>query len=152
MVKESGLDKILEKKYNECEEIEELANDLSGGWWNYRVIEKENRWTNKADKEYFEKYFEIHEVYYKEDGEIWAWSENPMSIYLENFKEVGQLMKQIKKAIKRPVLKLVKGTDEEEELVPTMKTLKQYKETELSDWDPEDFWKEIEMENETGRK
>ena len=143
MGKENGLDKILEKKYNKCEETKKLADDLSGGWWNYRVIEKEHRWTNKAGKEYFERYFEIHEVYYKGDGEIWAWSENPMSLYIENFKEVGQLMKQIKKATKRPVLKLVKGIDGKEELVPTMKTLKQYR---------EDFWKEIEMENETGRK
>lgn len=139
MSKANGLDKILEKKYNVPEEIEELANDLSGGWWNYRLIEKENRWKNKAGKEYFEKYFEIHEVYYKADGEIWAWSENPMSIYFEDFKEVGQLIKQIKNATRKPVLRLVKGVDGKEELVPTMKTLKQYKETEISNWNSNDF-------------
>ena len=149
MSKESGLDKILEKKYDVPEEIEELARSLSGGWWNYRLIEKENRWTNKSGKEYFEKYFEIHEVYYDGNGEIWSWSENPMEIYLENFGEINPLVKQIKKAVKKPVLKLVKGS-EGEELIPTMKTLKQYKKSELSNWDPEDFWKE--MGDETGRE
>lgn len=104
-------------------------------------------------KEYFEKYFEIHEVYYKGDGEIWGWSENPMSIYFENFKEVGHLVKQIRAATRKPVLRLVKGEDGEEELVPTMKTLKEYKKVDLSNWCSEDFWKEIEeTENETGRE
>ena len=147
------IDKILEKGYNVPEEIEELANDLGGGQWNYRLIEKESHWTNKAGKEYFEKYFEIHEVYYKGDGEIWGWSENPMSIYFENFKEVGYLVKQIRAATRKPVLRLVKGEDGEEELVPTMKTLKEYKKVDLSNWCSEDFWKEIEeTENETRRE
>ena len=143
------LDKDLEKEYNIPEEIEELANDLEGSWWNYRVIEKESRWTNKAGKEFFEKYFEIHEIYYKGNGEIWAWSENPMGIYFEEFGEVSQLMKQIKKAIKKPVLKIIKNQDGEE-IVTTMKTLKQYKKSELSNWNAEEAWKEIE--NETRRE
>lgn len=150
MRKENGLDKILKKKYDIPEEMEKLADDLAGGWWNYRLIEKENRWKDKTGKEYFEKYFEIHEVYYREDGEIWAWSENPMSIYFEDYKEIGQLIKQIKNATKKPVLRLVKDDKGEEELVPVMKTLKQYKETELSNWDTKDFWKDVE--NETRRK
>ena len=131
------IDKIPEKEYNILEETEELAGD-PGGWWNYRLIEKESHWTNKAGKEYFEKYFEIHEVYYKGDGEIWGWSENPMSIYFENFKEVGHLIKQIRAATRKPVLKLVKSEDGEE-LVPAMKTLKEYKKVDLSNWCSEDF-------------
>jgi len=143
--KESELDKILEKEYNVPEEVEEFANEIGGGWWNYRVIEKESRWTNKSGKEYFEKYFEIHEVYYKGDGEIWAWSEDQMNISFENVGEVAEIIKQIKKAIKKPVLKLVKDVDGEE-LVPTMKTLKQYKPSDLTNWKAEDFWEELENE------
>lgn len=149
---ENEIDKIREKEYHMPKEIEELIEDLGGGWWNYRLIEKESHWTNKAGKEYFEKYFEIHEVYYKGDGEIWGWSENPMSIYFENFKEVGYLVKQIKAATQKPVLRLVKSKDGEE-LVSTMKTLKEYKKVDLSNWGSEDFEKEVkETKNETRRE
>lgn len=139
---ENEIDKIREKEYNMPKEIEELIEGLGGGWWNYRLIEKEISWTNKAGKEYFEKYFGIHEVYYKDDGEILGWSEDPMSIYFKNFKEVGHLIKQIKAATQKPVLRLVKSKDGEE-LVPTMKTLKEYKKVDLSNWYSEDFEKEV---------
>lgn len=124
------------------EEAEEVAKDWSGGWWNSRVIEKESRWKDKSGKEYFEKYFEIHEVYYNGEGEIIAWSQDPLGIYFENVKDVRPTIKQIKKAIKKPVLRLIKESEDQEELVPTMKTLKQYKKEDLSNFNLEDFWNE----------
>lgn len=152
MDNQNKIDKIREKEYNMPEEIEELIEGLGESWWNYRLIEKEISWTNKAGKEYFEKYFEIHEVYYKDDGEILGWSEDPMSIYFKNFKEVGHLIKQIKAATQKPVLRLVKSKDGEE-LVSTMKTLKEYKKVDLSNWGSEDFGKKSRRQkNETRRE
>lgn len=48
-----------------------------------------------------------------EKGEIWSWTENPVGIYFENYKEMKQVLKQYKKACKHPILKFEKHGIEE---------------------------------------
>lgn len=133
--KETELDKLLDKEFEIPESVEKLANDLSGGWWNYRLIEKEETWTsNITGKEYFERYYDIHEVYYGADGEIWAWSENPMKIYFQSADEVKILIKQIKKASKHKILKLIKDKDGNDKLIPTGKYLKDITDKDISNF------------------
>ena len=74
-------------------EIEELADELSGGWWNYRIVEKSNSWIGPDGNRHLEKYYELHEVYYNGKGEIWSWTENPVGIYFESYEE-GSLYKE----------------------------------------------------------
>lgn len=47
--------------------------------WNYRAIEKEYKG---------EKYYEIHEVYYNDNGTIYAMSENPDVPYGETLDDL----------------------------------------------------------------
>ena len=64
----SYLDELIEKSkdYEIPEEIEELAESIGGGWWNYRFLEIVQGST---------KFYELHEVYYDGDGKPWAWSD-----------------------------------------------------------------------------
>jgi len=64
--------------------------------WNYRVFQKEN-----ADKSFF---YEIHEVYYTEEGNIRYTSENPMSAFGESIKELGRDLEMLKAALEKPVI------------------------------------------------
>lgn len=109
------------------EEAEELANEWTGGYWNYRLIEKENKWTGVDNKEYIDIYYEIHEVYYDGKGKVIAWSENPMSLYFENKHDVSFILKRIKKATKKSILKLVKKDNGDEDLISTNRFLKNIK-------------------------
>lgn len=113
----------LKDRYND---IEEFANEITGGWWNYRLIEKTTSWTGKDDKEYSETFYEIHEVYYDGNGQPFAWSENPMSIYFTDNKDVKIILKQIKEACKHNILR-IETTKDGESLVSTNKKMKQIK-------------------------
>ncbi len=102
------------------EEAEEIAKDFDGGWWNYRVIEKTEKWDSPFDRKiHTENYYEIHEVYYNGKGEIIAWSENSISLYFESYRDFKDTLKHIKQATKRSVLKL-----EDDKLEDTHKLLK----------------------------
>ena len=101
-----------------------ISEQLSEGWWNYRFVQITNTWTcNK--KEQSETYYELHEVYYDGKGRVICWSENPMSIYYDDYKDHKTVMKQIKKAYKKPVMKLINKDTDDETLVPLGKTMKQ---------------------------
>lgn len=114
-------------------EVEELAEDLSGGYWNYRFVEKEYTWKDKDNKTYYEKYYELHEIYYKVDGTIWAWTENPIDLSIQSLSELNDLIKKIKKASKHKVLKLIKE-DNEDKMIYTNKKLKDIKEKDISNY------------------
>lgn len=60
--------------------------------WNYRVIEND-------------KMFYIHEVYYNDNGDITAISEDPMHPHGETLEELKNDMKYFLQAFNRPVLK-----------------------------------------------
>lgn len=90
--------------------IDEISSAWRGGWWNYRILEKD---TNDY------KYYEIHEVYYDADGKIIAWTENPVDLYIESISDINFLMKKFKKAAKKTVLRI-----DNEDLVDTGTYLK----------------------------
>lgn len=106
--------------------IKELSNTFSDGWFNYRIVEKEHKWNDIDDSIISELYYEIHEVYYGADGDIIAWTENPISIYFENIFDANDTIKHIKDAIKKPILKYDPDTDGDS-LYETDKYLKDIK-------------------------
>jgi hypothetical protein len=61
--------------------------------WNYRVIEHEEM-------------FYIHEVYYNDNGDIYAISEDPAGPAGETLEELKDDMEHYRQALDRPVLKL----------------------------------------------
>lgn len=67
--------------------------------WNYRVVRKPG-FAN-------EPYYEIHEVYYNEDGTIKYWSSDPMTPFGETPEELELDVTRMLKAFIRPLLKLV---------------------------------------------
>ena len=119
------------------EKLEDLRKDFEGGYFNYRVIEKEYIWENNSNfteeeiKEYKldepELYYEIHEVYYNGKDEIVAWTENPISIYFEDYYDVKDMIKHIKNSTKHKILKLIANEDGGEELIELNKYMKNIK-------------------------
>ena len=108
------------------EEAEELAESFEGGYFNYRIIEKEDKWIDLDNKEQIEYFYEIHEVYYNGKDEIIAWTENPISIYFETYNDIRDTINHIKKAANNKILKLIKE-DEEEKLIELDKYMKDIK-------------------------
>ena len=76
-------------------------------YWNYRVVEKNT--TNKIDcseMEYGITVYEVHEVYYDEDGNITMWSEDSISPYGEGcLKDLEVDIKFMLDACSKPILK-----------------------------------------------
>lgn len=107
-------------KHKIPKEVEELAEDLSGGYWNTRVIRKHVDGKYENGEEYHETYMAVYEVYYRKDDSIWAWSENPMTIGFEDKEEFGILINQIFDAAQRPVLEEIdeKLVETDEVIIP----------------------------------
>ena len=126
----------LENKDNKIpKEVEELSEDLSGGWWNYRIVEKRDEWTsNQTGNKYYNISFVLKEVYYKADGSIWSWTEGDTALVFDNIKDVKFLFKAIKKAARHNVLKEV-----DDKMIDTGKRMKDYKEKDLCNfsWEEE---------------
>lgn len=95
------------------EEAEDLANDFKGGYFNYRMIEKEDKWTGLEGEELVEYFYEIHEVYYDDNDNIVAWTENPIHLYFNNNEDVKTEIKHIKDAANKKLLKLIKDGENE---------------------------------------
>lgn len=76
-------------------------------YWNYRVVEKNI--TNKidcSDTEYDTTVYEVHEVYYDEDGNITMWSEDSISPYGEGcLKDLEVDIKFMFEACSKPILR-----------------------------------------------
>lgn len=74
--------------------------------WNYRVIKKESVYPRELqtyDGE-TEEYFEIHEVYYKDDGSIKMYSELPSSPFGLDSKELYANLMKMTEAWSKPIL------------------------------------------------
>lgn len=99
------------------EKAKDLAKDCEGGYFNYRIIEKEDKWTDLDGVEWTEYYYEIHEVYYNGKDEIIAWTENPINVYFETYSDVRDTINHIKKASNAKILKLITKEDGDEELI-----------------------------------
>ena len=63
--------------------------------WNYRLM---------AHKYKYGVYFEVHEVYYNKDGVPNAYTESPITLNNETVKGLRWVLKQVKKATKKPII------------------------------------------------
>lgn len=71
--------------------------------WNHRVIRRSN--APSTDPEWS---YQVHEVYYKEDGSIEAWTENPVAPVGEDLSELRSDISHFSEALDQPVLEEVK--------------------------------------------
>ena len=121
------------------QEIEELAEDLSGSYWNYRWLkiiqsfpeyDEEGNLTGNTE---YEAYYELHEVYYDKDEKAFMWTQDPVNMLAENALDLMELIKNALDAAMKPVLLLTKNDenkieelneyiDGKEELIKWLKT------------------------------
>lgn len=75
--------------------------------WNYRVIEKDGFLPRELQTYKNEKvtFYEIHEVYYDNEGNITMFSADPISPYGDDLDDLAKDLEKIKEALKKPVLK-----------------------------------------------
>ena len=98
-------------------EIEELAKDFSGSYWNYRWLkiiqsfpeyDDDGNLTGNTD---YEAYYELHEVYYDNNEKPFMWTEEPVNMLTENALDLMELVKNALNAAMQPVLLLNKDGD-----------------------------------------
>ena len=98
-------------------EIEELAKDFSGSYWNYRWLkiiqsfpeyDDDGNLTGNTD---YEAYYELHEVYYDNNEKPFMWTEEPVNMLTENALDLMELVKNALNAAMQPVLLLNKNGD-----------------------------------------
>lgn len=118
----------------DLEEIEELANEFAGSYWNYRwikiVIE-----TDKYDEEFNptgekdqEVYYELHEVYYDNEEKPFMWTEEPVKMYTEDAEELFELIgRMIDAASKRILFIRDEKIEELDEYMDKSEVLKKYR-------------------------
>ena len=109
------------KEYEVPAEVEEMAEELSGGYFNYRLVE--TVYTYGEDIE--EKFYEIYEIYYKGDGSIWAWSAEPLSLMFEDFDDAFEDIKHIMECCEKTVLRF--KDEKKEEIYDTGEKIEGYK-------------------------
>lgn len=63
--------------------------------WNYRIIVYEGDGEN---------YFQMHEVYYDEDGNPDGYTENPIHIGAKSIEELEWVFEKMKEALTKPIL------------------------------------------------
>ena len=80
-----------------------MKNKISESYWNYRFIEKP---IYEKDKE-VDKYYELIEVYYGNNGQIVAWSDTSNNVIADSLDDLNVFIKQIKLASKNTVMKLI---------------------------------------------
>lgn len=93
------------------QEIENLANNLSGSYWNYRWL-KIIVDVPKINKDYEavegeteqETYYALHEVYYDKDEKPFMWTEEPVKLYVDNCEDIIDLIGKIFNATSKKVL------------------------------------------------
>lgn len=115
------------KKYEVPPEIEELAESLGGGYWNYRILQLEYK--DKIGKhKYHEKWYEMREVYYNKDDEPWAWSATPETFSITSIEDAKFLKQKVAEAMIKPILAVRIDENGEEYLVELKKTIYDIKE------------------------
>ena len=114
-----GKDLVYErwKERMDQKEIEELAKDFSGSYWNYRWLkiiqsfpeyDDDGNLTGNTD---YEAYYELHEVYYDNNEKPFMWTEEPVNMLTENALDLMELVKNALNAAMQPVLLLNKDVD-----------------------------------------
>lgn len=95
----------------EEQEIEELANEFSGSYWNYRWLKIEVETPEYKDfeltgKTIIEHYYELHEVYYDKDEKPFMWTENCTKFQIEDAEDLLFLVEKCLDATTRKILLL----------------------------------------------
>jgi hypothetical protein len=114
--------------------INELSEELHGGYWNTRIIKKTIEGDYKDGTHYKEIVMDVYEIYYKQDGTIWAWSENPICTAFSDREEFGDVLKHFVEASQKTILELVN-----DELVDTYQTIEFYEEDEEDEEDEQNI-------------
>ena len=98
-------------------EIEELAKDFSGSYWNYRWLkiiqsfpeyDDDGNLTGNTD---YEAYYELHEVYYDSNEKPFMWTEDAVNATVDNAEDLMDFVKNALNAAMQPVLLLNKNED-----------------------------------------
>ena len=98
-------------------EIEELAKDFSGSYWNYRWLkiiqsfpeyDDDGNLTGNTD---YEAYYELHEVYYDSNEKPFMWTEDAVNATVDNAEDLMNFVKNALNAAMQPVLLLNKNED-----------------------------------------
>ena len=114
-----GKDLVYErwKEKMDQKEIEELANELSGSYWNYRWLKRiqsfpqyddDGNLTGNTD---YEAYYELHEVYYDNNEKPFMWTEDAVNATVDNAEDLMDFVKNALNAAMQPVLLLNKNED-----------------------------------------
>lgn len=74
---------------------------MENKFWNYRIVEERN--------EAGEIYYSVKEVYYDEDGKVFAWSKTATDVVFEYGEDYLELIKQLLEAKEKTILKEVDG-------------------------------------------
>jgi hypothetical protein len=109
--------------------------------WNHRVVKKEYPESAEAYTEY-----SIREVFYNEDGSIYAYTENPMETCEGSLEELREYLMRCLKALDKPILvdgEVIfndAGDDRNEKFGPfsSMEELKKALEEEDEEWEDKD--------------
>ena len=119
------LDKVMKnsEKVEVPEEIEELAESIGGGYWNYRWFQ-----LTYKDKYGTETWYEMRETYYDKNDEVFAWSSNCSTFTIQSVEEARELENYAEEAMHKPILKIVKTKEGNEKVVELKKTLLDIKE------------------------
>ena len=114
-----GKDLVYErwKEKMDQKEIEELAKDFSGSYWNYRWLkiiqsfpeyDDDGNLTGNTD---YEAYYELHEVYYDNNEKPFMWTEDAVNATVDNAEDLMNFVKNALNAAMQPVLLLNKNED-----------------------------------------
>ena len=114
-----GKDLVYErwKEKMDQKEIEELAKDFSGSYWNYRWLkiiqsfpeyDDDGNLTGNTD---YEAYYELHEVYYDNNEKPFMWTEDAVNTTVDNAEDLMDFVKNALNAAMQPVLLLNKNED-----------------------------------------
>ena len=114
-----GKDLVYErwKEKMDQKEIEELAKDFSGSYWNYRWLkiiqsfpeyDDNGNLTGNTD---YEAYYELHEVYYDNNEKPFMWTEDAVNATVDNAEDLMDFVKNALNAAMQPVLLLNKNED-----------------------------------------
>lgn len=79
-------------------------------YWNHRVIRKHDSDSDTVS-------YQIHEVYYADDGSIEQWTEDPVQPFGETAEELREEIRFFLQAFRRPILEW-KEVDGKQALVP----------------------------------
>ena len=114
-----GKDLVYErwKEKMDQKEIEELAKDFSGSYWNYRWLKiiqsfpEYDYYGNLTGNTDYEAYYELHEVYYDNNEKPFMWTEDAVNATVDNAEDLMDFVKNALNAAMQPVLLLNKNED-----------------------------------------